>query len=132
MYLGLIIFSIYISFIDLKSHRIPNRAIFFAFIYFLVFTVLQGKVVYPTSALISLICAPILLKFKVGAGDIKLFMILSTFFLPNTFEIAVAFLTAFSAIAALLTLITTVKERTLRTSVALAPAICGAFIWCAS
>lgn len=132
MYLALIFFSIYISFIDLKSHRIPNRAIFFALIFFLISTVLQGKAVYPTSALISLISAPILLKFKVGAGDIKLFMILSTFFLPNTFEMAVAFLTAFSAIAALLTLITTVKERTLRTSVALAPAICGAFIWCAS
>ena len=132
MYLGLIFFSIYISFIDLKSHRIPNRAILVALIFFLTLTGLQGRGLYPTSAVISLLAAPILLKFKVGAGDIKLFMILSTFFLPNTFEMAVAFSTAFSAIAALLTLITTVKERTLHSSVALAPAICGAFIWCAS
>lgn len=132
MYFGLICFSIYISFIDLKSHRIPNRAILFALIFFLTLTALQGRGLNPVSAVISLLAAPLLFKLKVGAGDVKLFMILSTFFLPNTIEMVVAFSTAFSVIAALLTLITTVKERTLHSNVALAPAICGAFIWCAS
>jgi hypothetical protein len=45
---------------------------------------------------------------------------------------AVAFISAFSAIAALLLVISIIKQRSLQSSIALAPAICGAFIWCAS
>ena len=132
MYLALILFSIYISYFDFKSHKIPNKAILIALIFFASHTLLESGRIYPQSALLTLLSSPLFLKFKIGAGDIKLFAALSTFFLPFSFEMAVAFISAFSAIAALLLVISIIKQRSLQSSIALAPAICGAFIWCAS
>ena len=132
MYLSLIVFSIYISYVDLKIHKIRNRTILLAVIYFASLTLLEDGMFYPQSALLALLCSPLALKFKIGAGDIKLFATLSAFFLPLSFNTAVQFLSAFSAIAALLVVITIIRARSLQSSIALAPAICGAFIWCAS
>jgi Flp pilus assembly protein protease CpaA len=132
MYSALICFSFYFSYVDLKSHRISNKAILFALILFSIFTALQSGSIHPASTLIVLLFAPLFLKLKVGAGDIKLFALLSAFFLPHSFDMAVDFVSAFSAISALLIVITTFRERTMQSSIALAPAICGAFIWCAS
>ena len=132
MYFSLIAFSIYFSYVDIKSRKIRNRAILLALIFFAFFTLLEDGAFYSESALLSLLCAPLALKFKIGAGDIKLFATLSAFFLPLSFHTTVQFLSAFSAIAALLMMITIIKARTLQSSIALAPAICGAVIWCAS
>ena len=132
MYYSLIAFSIYFSYVDVKSHKIRNRAILLALIFFAFLTLLEDGSFYPESALLALLCAPLALKFKIGAGDIKLFATLSAFFLPFSFHTTVLFLSVFSAIATLLLLVTILKKRTLRASIALAPAICGAFIWCAS
>ena len=132
MYLALIVFSIYISFIDFKSHRIPNRAILLALICFISLTILQNGAFYPQSAFLALLFSPLALKLRIGAGDIKLFAALKLFFLPFTFDSIFEFISVFSIIAALLIVITLFKERTLQSSIALAPAICGAFIWCAS
>ena len=132
MYLSLIVFSIYISYVDLKSHKIRNRTILLALICFASLTLLEDGIFYPQSALLALLCSPLALKFNIGAGDIKLFATLSAFFLPLSFDTTVQFLSGFSAIAALLVVVTIIKARTLQSSIALAPAICGAFIWCAS
>ena len=132
MYLALITFSIYISFIDLNSHKISNKSIFLAFISFSLLTLLQSARVYPATALFTLLSAPFILRFKIGAGDIKLFAVLSLFFLPISLDALFEFVSVFSIIAALLIVFTLLKERTLQSSIALAPAICGAFIWCAS
>ena len=132
MYLSLIVFSIYISYVDSKFHKIRNRTILLALIYFASLTLLENGIFYPQSALLVLLCSPLASKFNIGAGDIKLFATLSAFFLPLSFNTAVQFLSAFSAIAALLVVITIIKARSLQSSIALAPAICGAFIWCAS
>ena len=132
MYFSLIAFSIYFSYVDIKSRKIRNRAILLALICFAFLTLLEDGAFYPESALLTLLCAPLALKFKIGAGDIKLFATLSAFFLPFSFHTTVQFLSVFSAIATLLVLVTILKKRTLRASIALAPAICGAFIWCAS
>ena len=131
MYLTLISFSIYISYIDLKSHRIPNKIILFALIIFSLLTLLLSGSFYPENAILTLVISPLFLKFKIGAGDIKLFAILSAFFLPLSFATAAEFISVFSIIAALLILISIIKQRTLYSNIALAPAICGAFIWCA-
>jgi Flp pilus assembly protein protease CpaA len=99
---------------------------------FATLTLLENGIFYPQSALLALLCSPLALKFKIGAGDIKLFATLSAFFLPLTINTIVEFLSAFSAIAALLVVVSIIKARTLQSSIALAPALCGAFIWCAS
>lgn len=132
MYFSLIVFSIYFSYIDLKSHKIRNRTILLALICFASLTLFESGAFYPQSSLLVLLSSPLALKFKIGAGDVKLFATLSAFFLPLSLNATVQFLSAFSAIAALLMVITIIKARTLQSSIALAPAICGAFIWCAS
>ena len=132
MYLSLVVFSIYFSYVDLMCHKIRNRAILLALIFFLSFALLENEIFYPQNVLLVLLCTPLALKFKIGAGDIKLFATLSAFFLPLSVNTTVQFVSAFSAIAALLVVITIIKARTLQSSIALAPAICGAFIWCAS
>ena len=132
MYIALLFFSIYISYIDLKIHRIQNKAVLLALIFFASLTLLEGGSFYPQSAFLALLTSPLSLKVKIGAGDIKLFATLSAFFLPFSFDAVVEFTTVFSAIAALFTLLTILKQRSLQSSIALAPAICGAFIWCAS
>lgn len=132
MYIALLFFSIYISYIDLKIHKIQNKAVLLALIFFASLTLLEGGSFYPQSAFLALLTSPLSLKVKIGAGDIKLFATLSAFFLPFSFDAVVEFTTVFSAIAALFTLLTILKQRSLQSSIALAPAICGAFIWCAS
>ena len=132
MYLALIFFSIYISYIDFKSHKIQNKAVLLALIFFASLTLLEGGSFYPQSAFLALLTSPLSLKVKIGAGDIKLFATLSAFFLPFSFDAVVEFTTVFSAIAAFCMVITILKQRSLQSSIALAPAICGAFIWCAS
>jgi Flp pilus assembly protein protease CpaA len=132
MYLALIGFSLYISYIDLKSHRIPNKILFCALLLFLSITVAQGAPVYLKSAVISILISLPLVKFRVGAGDIKLLILTAFFFLPPNLEILIRFLSAFSAIAVSLIFFTLFKEKSLQSSIALAPAICGAVIWSAS
>jgi len=132
VYLALIAISLYISFIDLNSHKISNKSILLAFIFFILLTLFQSAPIYPATALLTLLSSPLILRFKIGAGDIKLFAVLSLFFLPISFDSLFEFISVFSIIAALLIVITLFKERTLQSSIALAPAICGAFIWCAS
>ncbi len=132
MHLALISFSIYISYNDLKSHRIPNKSLFCALLFFLSLALIQGAPVYPESAIVSILISPVLIKLRVGAGDIKLLILFSFFFLPPALEISIRFLTALSVIATFLIFFTLFKEKTLRSSIALAPAICGAVIWSAS
>lgn len=132
MYLALIGFSLYISYIDLKSHRIPNKSLLCALLLFLSIVVAQGAPVYLKSAVISLLISLPLTKLRVGAGDFKLLILMAFFFLPPNLVILIRFLSAFSAIAASLIFVTLFKEKSLQSSIALAPAICGAVIWSAS
>ena len=132
MYLALIGFSLYISYIDLKSHRIPNKSLLCALLLFLSIVVAQGAPVYLKSAVISLLISLPLIKLRVGAGDFKLLILMAFFFLPPNLVILIRVLSAFSAIATSLIFVTLFKEKSLQSSIALAPAICGAVIWSAS
>ena len=131
MYFALAIFSIYISAKDLKSHRISNRSLFLGASFFLILTIVQGGGLHWISALLTLALAPITIAAKVGAGDIKLASLLALFFLPPTIETLVDFSLSFTILSSALVALTIAKERSLRKSIALAPAICGAVIWCA-
>jgi Flp pilus assembly protein protease CpaA len=77
--------------------------------------------------LFSIICY----RFGLGAGDVKLAALLSLFFLPNTLSAFSDALTGFLVTSSLSILVHLIFGRKLADSIALAPAICGAFIWCA-
>jgi len=87
--------------------------------------------VHSKSALVATLLSPILLWAKIGAGDVKLLLICAFYFLPFNFAAFSQFLIGFSSISSASVLISSVKMRTLRANIALAPAICGAVIWCA-
>jgi Flp pilus assembly protein protease CpaA len=131
MNLLLVGFSLLFSVIDIRSHRIPNRLLF-------IFVLLLSIVAYFVSAPVHLFSAAIigalsiaLLFLGLGAGDMKLATILGFFFLPTTALIAVDFLLAFSLISGVSLVIKLLRSRRFAGSIALAPAICGAVIWCA-
>ena len=132
MYLALIGFSIYISYIDLKIHKIRNATLILALSTLSTLSIIHGQSPHLRIALIALLISPILLKLSVGAGDIKLFIVFGIFFAPSSIKMVQEFTFVFSAIAALVTVIDVLKKRSIQANIALAPAICGAFIWCAS
>lgn len=131
MFTALIVFSSFLSYKDLRTHRISNKSLLLGLLGFAALSCIQGSSIYPKSLLVSLIAAPILLKVKLGAGDLKLLFLFSTFFLPSTLLVLLKFLTAISAISTILILIHVLGGRSVRSAIAFAPAICGAVIWCA-
>ncbi|QLL25020.1 hypothetical protein DLE04_04890 [Actinobacteria bacterium IMCC26103] len=131
MFIALVVFSSYLTFKDLRTHRIANKSLLLGLFGFAALSCIQGSSIHPKSLLISALVAPIFLKFRLGAGDVKLLFLLSTFFLPSSLVALLKFLTALSAISTLLIFLHTVGGRSLRSEIAFAPAICGAVIWCA-
>ena len=132
MYLALIGFSIYISYIDLKMHKIRNQTLILSLLTLLTLSIIQGQVFHLRIALIALLISPFFLKLSVGAGDVKLFIVFAIFFAPSSLKMVQEFTYVFCAIAGLITVIDVLKKRSIQANIALAPAICGAFIWCAS
>jgi Flp pilus assembly protein protease CpaA len=131
MFTALIVISLYISAVDFREHRIANRALGVAFLILLSLSFYSNNGLYPITGLFVLIFTPLILFSGIGAGDIKLLAMLSFFFIPPTWQAAATFLLAFSLIATALLAYQLGKTRSFSGSVALAPAICGAVIWCA-
>jgi Flp pilus assembly protein protease CpaA len=131
MFVALIAISIYISYVDIKWHLITNRALLFSFFTFLTLSPITRSEVHPLSGLLVLVLAPPVLWLGVGAGDIKLLAILTFFFIPFSWQFGTRFLLAFSLISSTLLALRLIKSHSLAGSLALAPAICGAVIWCA-
>jgi Flp pilus assembly protein protease CpaA len=131
MFEALIAISLYISFVDIQKHRIANRALLIALLILLPLATQLKSEIHPMSALLVLLCTPLALKVGIGAGDIKLLSLLSFFFIPLTWQVGARFLFAFSLIALALLAYQLGRFRSFAGSVALAPAICGAVIWCA-
>jgi Flp pilus assembly protein protease CpaA len=128
---ALIAISIYISYVDIKRHLITNRALLCATSIFLLLSAFTRIEVQPLSCLLVLVSAPLVLWLGVGAGDIKLLALLAFFFIPFSWQIGTRFLLAFSLISSALLAQRLIKSHSLAGSLALAPAICGAVIWCA-
>jgi Flp pilus assembly protein protease CpaA len=131
MLVALVGFSIYTSLMDLKHHRISNRSLLLGAVTFSLLSLVQDRSFFWSSTLITLVFAPMVLKAGVGAGDIKLTIILSIFFLPSNLSTLLHFLSSFVVISSALLIFSFAKEKSLKSSIALAPAICGAVIWCA-
>ena len=131
MFVALILFSLYISFVDIRYHRISNRVLWITFLSLLSLSVATHTDVYPLTALSVLLFTPLILWARIGAGDIKLLIVLSFFYIPITWDMASDFLLSFTLIATALLIIQLIRFHSFAGSIALAPAICGAVIWCA-
>ena len=131
MFVALVLISLYISLQDALNHRISNRVLFISLIFLLSLSVVTQRDLHPISGLSVLLIAPLILRAGIGAGDVKLLSVLAVFFIPLSWEIASDFLLSFTLISAVLLLIALVRTHSLAGSIALAPAICGAVIWCA-
>ena len=131
MFVALILFSLYISFVDIRYHRISNRVLWITFLSLILLSVATHTDVYPLTGLSVLLLTPLILWARIGAGDIKLLIVLSFFYIPITWDMASDFLLSFTLIATALLIIQLIRFHSFAGSIALAPAICGAVIWCA-
>ncbi len=131
MFVALILFSLYISFVDVRHHRISNRVLLITFLSLLALSVITETGVHPLTGFSVLLFTPLILLARIGAGDIKLLTVLALFFIPLTWDMASDFLLSFTLISATLLIIRVAKSQSFTGSIALAPAICGAVIWCA-
>jgi Flp pilus assembly protein protease CpaA len=131
MFVALILFSLYISFVDVRHHRISNRVLLITFLSLLALSVITETGVHPLTGFSVLLFTPLILLARIGAGDIKLLTVLALFFIPLTWDMASDFLLSFTLISATLLIIRLAKSQSFTGSIALAPAICGAVIWCA-
>ena len=131
MFVALILFSLYISFVDIRHHRISNRVLLITFLSLILLSVATHTDVYPLTGLSVLLLTPLILWARIGAGDIKLLIVLSFFYIPITWDMASDFLLSFTLIATALLIIQLIRFHSFAGSIALAPAICGAVIWCA-
>jgi Flp pilus assembly protein protease CpaA len=131
MFLALILISLYISFVDFRHHRISNRDLLLTFLLLLSLSAITQTGVHPLTAFSILLFSPLILRARIGAGDIKLLTVLAFFFIPLTWDIASDFSLSFTLITAALLVIQLLRSHSFAESIALAPAICGAVIWCA-
>ncbi len=131
MLLALIVFSTWISYFDLRCHRITNRTLGTLLIFLSFSACIENSELHPFSALLVSLLSIIGYKYGLGGGDVKLAVLLSLFFLPFSQSAFGDALIGFAAISSLSILAHLSSGRKMGDSIALAPAICGAFIWCA-
>jgi prepilin signal peptidase PulO-like enzyme (type II secretory pathway) len=117
--------------VDQFTHKIRNRDLALTALCFSFLTFFSDSPIHPLSAAITLILGIIGMWFGLGAGDVKLAVVLSVFFLPLEVARWTSLVVGFSAVALLLVITHLLMRRSLSQQIALAPAICAAFIWCA-
>lgn len=133
---ALVISSVYISWVDWRTHRISNKTLFWLFVALYSLSLLNQTHIFPKSALIALTIGAIGYRLGLGAGDVKLIALLSLFFAPTSYAGALDLLRGFTAAAMASLLAVRLQDRLIhgglaQKSIALGPAICAAFIWCA-
>jgi Flp pilus assembly protein protease CpaA len=131
MFAALILISLYISINDFRHHRISNRALLISLESLLLISFVTHTDLHPLSAFLVLLFTPLILLARIGAGDMKLLTVLAFFFIPLTWQMAADFIFSFTLMSAALLAIALVRSHSFAGSIALAPAICGAVIWCA-
>ena len=68
MFVALILFSLYISFVDIRHHRISNRVLWITFLSLILLSVATHTDVYPLTGLSVLLLTPLILWARIGAG----------------------------------------------------------------
>ena len=130
MYLSLVIASLFFSIFDLMTHRIPNRALLIFAAVLLLLHLDDPKPIHYWTLLIILVATPALLAVGIGAGDLRLALLLGAFYIAPSSKSVGDFLLAFSFTAFATLIIEGALRRSLAGSIALAPAICLGVIWC--
>ena len=131
MYAFLLISSLYISIVDITTHKIRNQTLIFTAAVFITTTFLgEGQIHFASSFGIFLL-GFMAMRFGLGAGDVKLAALLALFFLPLEVSRWSDFIEGFILGGVLLLIGHLISRRSLADPIALAPAICAAFIWCA-
>lgn len=131
MFPTLIISSIYISFVDWRDHRVTNKSLIALSVIFASLSFLNNSHLHSKGAVVALVLGLIGYRYGLGAGDVKLAVVLSLYFSPSSYSEFVDWLHGFIAISLLSLLVHRLQDRVMQSSIALGPAICGAFIWCA-
>ena len=131
MYALLLISSLYISIVDITTHKIRNQTLILTAAVFITTTFLgEGQIHFASSFAIFLL-GFMAMRFGLGAGDVKLAALLALFFLPLEVSRWSDFIEGFILGGVLLLIGHLISRRSLADPIALAPAICAAFIWCA-
>jgi Flp pilus assembly protein protease CpaA len=131
MYALLVISSLYISIVDITTHKVRNRTLIFTATVFAVTTFVGKGQIHLASSLAIFSIGLIAMFFGLGAGDVKLAALLALFFLPLEISRWSDFIEGFILGGALLLIGHLISRRLFADPIALAPAICAAFIWCA-
>lgn len=131
MHLTLVLLSTYISLFDWKYHRISNNCLLISFVVLTAVGRITDSELHIAGGFSVLLISLVGYKYGLGAGDVKLIVLLSTFFLPNTSAGLVDLVGGFAVASLILISLHRLKGRSLGDPIALAPAICAAFIWCA-
>lgn len=131
MYALLLISSLYISIVDITSHKIKNQTLIATTAMFIATTLLGEGQIHLASSIAILSIGFIAMCFGLGAGDVKLAALLALFFLPLEISRWSDFIEGFILGGVLLLIGHLISRRSFADPIALAPAICAAFIWCA-
>lgn len=131
MYVLLLISSLYISLVDIATHKIGNRTLIFVGVGFSAITIISNAEIYPASALFVFSLGLLGIFSGLGAGDVKLAALFAFFFLPLEVSRWGGLIQGFIVGSTLLLIFHLYQRRPMAHSIALAPAICAAFIWCA-
>jgi Flp pilus assembly protein protease CpaA len=123
--------SLYISVVDLAIHKIRNRTLAIIGTGFATATVVGDRDIYLVSSLAIFLIGILGLAFGLGAGDVKLATLLALFFLPLDISKWSALCSGFIVAGAVLLISHLILKKSLAEPIALAPALCAAFIWCA-
>lgn len=131
MFALLIISSPYVSLVDFATHKIRNRTLAIIGTGLATVTVVGNGEIYLVSALAIFLIGILGLAFGLGAGDVKLATLLALFFLPLEISKWSDLLNGFIVAGAVLLISHLILRESLADPIALAPALCAAFIWCA-
>lgn len=123
----------YFAFVDIRSHRIPNKSLLLFSMVLLIIAMLDDRAVHFTSALIALVLGTVLSIFAgLGFGDVKLITILALFVIAPTRMDLAQFLFGFAIAATLLLIFTVIRRGKFYDSIPMAPSIFAGAILCAS
>lgn len=131
MFALLLISSLYISIVDITTHKVRNRTLIFTASIFAATTFVTKGQIHLASSLAIFSLGLVAMYFGLGAGDVKLAALLALFFLPLEISRWSDFIQGFILGGVLLLIGHLILRRSFADPIALAPAICAAFIWCA-
>ena len=131
MYALLVISSLYISLVDIAIHKIRNRTLAIIGTGFAALTLVGNGEIYLVSALAIFSTGLFAILFGLGAGDVKLATLFALFFLPLEISKWSDLCNGFIVAGAVLLISHLILRKSLADPIALAPALCAAFIWCA-